>query len=90
MILANIAKLFFGIEPPPEPSPRILEFEEKMKSMEPDKVMTRRFFNDIDRSQDRTVIVYSGMVDSRKLRDIELILKGTATAHLKPGKGVEA
>ena len=54
-------------------------------TMDPGTVKTFRLFNDSDRTKDRTLVVYAGQLDSRKLRDVELILAGTHTAHRRPG-----
>lgn len=57
--------------------------------MAPGTVKTFRLFNDTDRTKDRTFVVYAGQLDSRKLRDVELILAGTHTAHRRPSAEVE-
>ena len=52
--------------------------------MVPGTVKTFRLFNDEDRSKDRTLVVYAGQLDARKLCDVERVIAGTHTAHRRP------
>lgn len=58
-------------------------------NMTPGTVKTFRLFNDDDRSKDRTLVVYAGQLDARKLCDVERVIAGTHTAHRRPTAGVE-
>ena len=46
--------------------------------MVPGTVKTFRLFNDEDRSKDRTLVVYAGQLDARKLCDVERVIAGHA------------
>jgi hypothetical protein len=73
----------------PEPKPDGPEIKTIHLTMAPGTVKTFRLFNDTDRTKDRTLVVYAGQLDSRKLRDVERVIAGTHTAHRRPSVEVE-
>ena len=55
-------------------------------SMEPDKPVYQRFFDNFSPARNRTVIVVAGPLDARRLDGALAILKGTAHARTFPRK----
>ena len=59
-------------------------------SMEPDKPVYQRFFDNFSPARNRTVIVVAGPLDAHRLDGALEILKGTAHARTFPRKKRQA
>ena len=55
-------------------------------SMEPDKPVYQRFFDNFSPARNRTVIVVAGPLDARRLDGVLKILKGTHHTRRRVGK----
>ena len=60
------------------------------RKMEKGDVLITRQLHRSDPEKDRTIIIIHGSLDARKAADFQRLIKGTHTAHRKPGKEVEA